>query len=78
MTLITTALVLGVGGAFASQLDATKWFYLDAAGQPTGTALPGLPSCQAGNDNCAQQYNVDSHNNPISPVGQPTQGAIHP
>lgn len=74
--LMAIAFVVGIGGAFASKLDATAWFYLDASGNPTGNALMGGPSCDPGDQDCARLYNVNAQNQPISPAGQPVKG-IH-
>lgn len=77
LSLIAMALLLGAGGAFASELDATAWFYLDQNDQPVGTGFQTSPQCASGNQNCAQMYTVDGNGNAISPVGSPRKGAKH-
>ena len=74
MTLVAAALVLGVGGAFASQLDATAWFYVDGSGNPTGNALPGSPSCDPGPNACAKLYNINGSGQPVSYAGSTVNG----
>lgn len=71
------AVVVGIGGAFASKtLDSTAWYFVDANGNPTTENVTG-EDCLPGKQICQKQYNVAPDGTRLGETGMTRSGEIH-